>query len=128
MRTDGAHVQSRGVANIGPRERRRRLRQGIVTLILGALLGVVMARAGVDPWWRLALVLPFWTGALGVSQAREETCVILAARGARNLDEGVEPVEDEGERRALRHRARLVYIQTSAAAVVFTALSVVIME
>jgi hypothetical protein len=37
--------------------------------------------------------------------------VRLAARGARDLDHGTEPVADPGERTALRRQARAVQLQ-----------------
>ncbi len=39
-------------------------------------------------WWRLVLVLPMIAAALGYFQAREQTCVRLAATGTQNLDVG----------------------------------------
>jgi hypothetical protein len=125
MSANGGTAPGQGITNIGPRERRRRLTRGIITLVLGALLGLAMVLTGVDRWWRLVLFLPFWMGGLGVHQARGKTCVVLAARGARNMDDGIEPVEDEQDRRVLRRQARLVYIQTSAAAIVPTALGLI---
>lgn len=99
---------------------------GIVILVLGALLGLAMVLYGVDRWWRLGLYAPFWMGSLGVHQAREKTCVVLAARGMREADDGFEPVDDADERQTLRRQARLVYIQTTAAAVFPTALGLVL--
>ena len=60
-------------ANIGPRERRKRLLTGAVVLIVGfAGLGVLIG-AGLHPAWRLGLFVPFWLAALGYFQARERT-------------------------------------------------------
>lgn len=60
-------------ANIGPRERRKRLRMGVAMLAAALLLlaGLVGAGAG-RPWRALALV-PFWLSALGFAQARGGT-------------------------------------------------------
>ncbi|MBT3266711.1 hypothetical protein HN371_06120 [Candidatus Poribacteria bacterium] len=52
--------------------------------------------------------------------------MVLAARGSRNPDTGVEPVDDPDEQRTLRRQARLVYIQTTAASLIPTALGLVI--
>jgi hypothetical protein len=46
---------------------------GIVTLVIGAFLGLAMVLYGLDRWWRLGLFVPFWLGSLGVHQAREKT-------------------------------------------------------
>lgn len=51
------------IANIGPRERRKRVRSGVA----------LMVGIGVDRLLRLLLLLPFWAGAVGVLQARERT-------------------------------------------------------
>lgn len=61
------------IANIGARQRRRRLGGGLVAalasvLALGLLLGTDAPRPA-----RLLAVLPFWAGALGILQHREKT-------------------------------------------------------
>jgi hypothetical protein len=61
------------LANIGPRERRRRLLAGVAALLVaGGSLAVLIA-LGVPRAWRVALVVPFWFGALGLAQARART-------------------------------------------------------
>jgi hypothetical protein len=99
---------------------------GIVILVAGALLGLGLLLYGVDRRWRIALYIPFWLGSLGVHQAREKTCVLLAARGMREANGDLEPVDDDEERQTLRRQARLVYIQTTAAAVLPTALGLIL--
>jgi len=61
------------IANIGFRERRKRMRFGVMLLVAGGLGAAVLAASGADRSWRLVLFLPFWAGALGVFQAREKT-------------------------------------------------------
>ena len=68
---NGQHVAC--IANIGPAERRHRMRFGLTGLALGALLGAGMIALGIDPLWRLALFLPFSAGASGYFQARDKT-------------------------------------------------------
>jgi hypothetical protein len=46
---------------------------GIIALIFGAILLLAMVFFGLDRWWRLLLFLPFWAGATGLLQAREQT-------------------------------------------------------
>ena len=61
------------IINIGPRQRRRRMRWGTGALILGAVVAAILIGAGAPSAWRLLLILPFWIGALGVFQARDKT-------------------------------------------------------
>ena len=58
------------VANIGAAGRRRRLLLGAAALGLGVVALAALLVVGVDRGWRLALLAPFWVGALGVLQAR----------------------------------------------------------
>lgn len=61
------------IANIGPRERRRRMRFGVVLLVTGAGLAALLVGIDAHRLWRLLLFLPFWAGAVGLLQAREKT-------------------------------------------------------
>ena len=61
------------LANIGPKETRKRLLMGVAMLAMGVVLAVVFAYAGVSGGWYAALFLPFWMGALAFSQARKKT-------------------------------------------------------
>ena len=61
------------LANIGPKETRKRLLMGVAMIALSAVLAVVFAYAGVSRGWYAALLLPFWMGTLGISQARKKT-------------------------------------------------------
>ena len=61
------------LANIGPKETRKRLLMGVAMLALGVLVAVVFAHTGVSRGWYAALFLPFWIGTLALSQARKKT-------------------------------------------------------
>ena len=61
------------IANIGPRERRRRLRLGIAALSASVVIAVVLAATGVHRAWRMVLFFPLWVAALGFFQARDKT-------------------------------------------------------
>lgn len=61
------------LANIGPREIRKRLIMGVAMLALGVVMAVIFTHAGVSRGWYAALFLPFWMGALAISQARKKT-------------------------------------------------------
>lgn len=94
--------------NIGPGETRKRRVLGIAALAAGALLAFALVVAGA-PWWsRVFVFFPVWLAALGLLQARERTCVALAARGVCNMDEGEQPIEDDRAARELRDKARRI--------------------
>ena len=61
------------LANIGPKETRKRLLMGGTMLAVGVVLAVIVTHAGVSRGWYSALFLPFWMGTLGISQARKKT-------------------------------------------------------
>ena len=47
--------------------------------------------------------------------------MVLASRGTRDLDDGEQPIEDEGERATLRAQARAMYVRSALFAGVATA-------
>lgn len=59
------------VANIGPRERRRRLNHGLVWLAAAVALGIVLA--GSVLWLRALVFLPLLGAAIGIFQYLEKT-------------------------------------------------------
>jgi hypothetical protein len=61
------------LANIGPKEARKRLLMGVVMLAMAVVLAVIFTHAGVSRGWYSVLFLPFWMGTLGISQARKKT-------------------------------------------------------
>ena len=61
------------LANIGPKETRKRLLMGVTMLAVGVVLAVIVTHAGVSRGWYAALFLPFWMGTLAISQARKKT-------------------------------------------------------
>ena len=106
--------------NIGPRETRKRRVMGIAALAAGAVLAFALVVVGA-PWWSRAVVFfPVWLAALGLLQARERTCVALAARGVCNMDGGELPVEDDGAARELRGKARRINRRALLVAAVVT--------
>jgi type IV secretory pathway VirB3-like protein len=61
------------LANIGPKETRKRLIMGVAMLAAGIVMAVIFTQAGVRRGWYAALFLPFWIGTLALSQARKKT-------------------------------------------------------
>lgn len=112
------------IANIGKAGRRQRLLIGLVGLGASALASLWLVADGAPRGWRLALFAPWWISWLGVFQAKEQTCVALAARGLRQV--GDEPeVIPASELSAVRRQARRVYLHSFIAALVLTVASLV---
>jgi hypothetical protein len=61
------------IANIGPRERQKRLVFGVTALALSLVISAIFVIEGVRPVWRLTLFIPLFAGALGFFQARDRT-------------------------------------------------------
>jgi hypothetical protein len=110
------------IPNIGPAERRKRLRIGIGAGLFGAVSAIVLVAGGAGRGWRLLLLLPFLLAAISLFQVRATTCVALAARGLRNMDAGDEPIADPVELRTVKAQARRVNLQAAIVAVGVTAI------
>jgi hypothetical protein len=67
------NVGTTELANIGPKETRKRLLIGVAMLAVGAVLAVALAQEEVSRGWYAALFLPFWMGTLALCQARKKT-------------------------------------------------------
>jgi hypothetical protein len=61
------------LANIGPKETRKRVLMGVAMLAVGVVLAIIFTHAGLSRGWYSVLFLPFWMGTLGISQARKKT-------------------------------------------------------
>ena len=85
---------------------------GVVMVVLTAIAVVWLVTGGVPRPWRLVVFVPAWIGALDFLQVRAGTCVLLAARGVRNMDSGNEPITDSAELARVRSQARMVHIQS----------------
>ena len=114
--------------NIGAAGRRQRLLFGSISLVVGiAAAALLMTGAGgVSRGARLLLFLPFLGGALGLMQARDHTCVRLAAQGQRDLDRGSEAVADPWLMSQLKRQAREVVIEAVLAAAFLTGVALVL--
>ena len=116
-----AMTSSTCIPNIGPREQRRRIVMGIGMSVLTAAAVVWLVAADAPRVWRLLVFVPAWIAALDFLQVRARTCVLLAARGVRNLDAGIEPIASASERARIRTQARVVHVQAALVATVITA-------
>ena len=106
--------------NIGPRERRKRRLLGIVSLTVGVGAAFVLVVYGAPRWSRLVVFFPMWMAGLGLLQARDQTCIALAARGTCNMDSGEVGLEDEALIEQLRAIARRINRRALYTAVLIT--------
>ena len=109
------------LANIGPNERRRRVLVGVAAAAIVVAMALLFITFDTPRPWRLLVALPAWLTALDLFQVRSQTCVLLAARGVRNMDDGNRPVDNPADDARLRAQARTVHIQSALAAAAITA-------
>jgi hypothetical protein len=114
------------LANIGLAERRRRRQMGVSALSLGAVVVVAAWVLDLGLSVRVAGGFLFFLGFIGIFQARASTCVALASRGARDMDEGPEAIQNPAEVAALRAQARRVLLRSAVAALIVTAAAVLV--
>ena len=95
---------------------------GVASLAAAAAAAAVLVETGAPRAWRIAVLPPLWLGLLALLEARAHTCVVLAARGTRNMDDGTERVADSGERRQLWAQAARVHVIAAAGAAALGAL------
>ena len=107
--------------NIGPRQRRRRMVLACVAMAIGLATTAFALMPHISSVWRLAVFAPVWVAALCFLEARSHTCVVLAARGMRNLDTGDERVADDAERRGSAAQSRTIYIKSTIVAAIVVA-------
>ena len=114
--------------NIGATGRRQRLVYGAVSLVIGIAAAALLVTGvgGVSRGARLLLFLPFLGAALSLLQARDHTCVRLAARGQRDLDRGSEAVADPWLSTQLKRQAREIVIEAVLAATFLTGVALVL--
>jgi hypothetical protein len=103
--------------NLGPATQDRRLRIGVLAFSATLILAVVLARFGVAAHFRWLLALPFFVAVMHLAEAMYKTCPMLAARGVRDTDRGVEPVADPQELASMRGRGRRLVIGSALIAV-----------
>jgi hypothetical protein len=112
--------------NIGPAGRRRRVVGGVVLLAVTLVAAGLLVGYGADRGLRAALFLPLFGGALGVLQARDHTCVMLAARNQCEIPRGVAAVSDSWLTGQLRRQAREILLEAAVFAAFLTGLALLI--
>ena len=61
------------IANISPRERKKRMRFGIQQIVFGIIILATLLLLGADKVWRLPLFIIFAAGASSIFQALDKT-------------------------------------------------------
>lgn len=113
--------------NLVERGIRRRHALGVSWLVAGIVASIVLIAMHAAREWRILLVVPFAISANGFLQAREKTCVILAALGKRETNDGRSYADVGAEERAiLRRRALGIGVKAFAIAAVVTAVVYVV--
>ena len=113
-------VSEVSVSNIGTREQRKRRLMGIVALTVGVAAAFVLVIFGAPRSLRLVVFFPIWLAGLGLLQARERTCIALAARGTCNMDAGEEKLTDDDLIEQLRGKSRLIHRRALITAIAIT--------
>lgn len=111
--------------NIGPREQRKRRLLGLVALTVGVGAAFVLVVYGAPRWSRAVIFFPIWIAGLGLMQARDKTCIALAARGTCDMDTGEESISDAKMVEQLRDKARRINRRATITALAATVLSLV---
>jgi hypothetical protein len=100
-----------------------RIGVAVVMLATGVIGVALMWGAHLEPAFRLAYFPTFWLGALGAFQAWENTCVVLATKGHRETETGIEAVPDAGDLEVMRCQSHRVHLNSLLIAALLTALS-----
>src|SRR5260221_8203735 len=115
--------ESEVCANIGPAERRRRNVTGVIGTVATMLVISALIETHAPPVWRFIVLLPAYVAAIGVLQARAQTCVAFARKGIRVLGDSRRDAEkgvDTAMTAKIAAQARKGYVQSTGAAGVAT--------
>ncbi len=112
------------VPNIGPKERMKRSFFGLVMLAASVIVAVWLYHS--TRVVRAAIFFPIFMSAIGLVQAKEQTCVAFAGRNVRNLDSGAETISNPSDLAQIAIQARKVYVQVIVAAALATAIFVLL--
>lgn len=111
------------IPNIGPEGRRLRYIAGGVALGLALIGSIRIIVVRLPPFEMFGPGLAFLVAALGYFQARDSTCVFLAATGAKDADAKGPKKLDKNQRARVRLQARRVIIQAVGSALAVTAVA-----
>jgi hypothetical protein len=106
--------------NIGPGGRRQRVLGGVALLTVAVIGAVLLVVGGVARGARLALFVPLFGAAVGLLQARDHTCVRLAATNQCDMGAGIGAVTDTWLAAQLRRQARELLLESTIVAAFLT--------
>ena len=112
--------------NLGPKEIRKRRLLGYLALNVGLVLSILFIWQDVSDYFRALVFIPFFVAYLGIIQALQKTCVVLALKGQQNQDQGDEPVVDRALRNKLWRRSIWILILSGILALICTYLTLAI--
>ena len=95
----------------------------MVPLTIGVGAAFVLVIFNAPRWWRLVIFFPIWIAGLGLMQAREQTCIALAARGVCNMDDGEKRLSDDEQVKELQLKARRINRRALITAILITILA-----
>jgi hypothetical protein len=114
------------IANISTAERNKRLKFGVIMLVIGIIILAILMVTGVDRLWRLPLLLVFAAAGSGYFQWHDKTCVGLARLDSRKIGDHMEKIEDANELAQVRKQARRVQTKAFLAAVPLTLIALLL--
>jgi hypothetical protein len=112
--------------NLGPKEIRKRRLLGYLALNVGFILAIIFIWQDVSDFVRVLVFIPFFVGYLGILQALQKTCVVLALKGQQNQDQGDVPIVEDALRRKLWRRSIWILILSGILALICTYLTLAI--
>lgn len=98
----------------------RRLRAGVLILLVSLGMVVYFDAIEASPWMRMVLFVPFLLSSFAFFQAIHKTCGLSAMRGVRHTPDGLEPIADSQALSACRTRGRIQLISSVLAALAMT--------
>ncbi len=108
------------VPNIGPHGRKVRTIWGALFFLIGLAGAVRIVLLRLPAFELFGPGLAFIAAGIGYFQARESTCVVLAATGGREPDARGPKQFDAGQKQRIRQQATRVVLQALGSALVLT--------
>lgn len=119
---------SNSVSNIGPRESQNRIIIGLLMAVIAIGLIVLLFVLNWSSLWGVLVFFPLTGAFLGFLQAKNKTCIAMAAKSQHSLDSGVEKIEDEVLISKLKEQGNMIVTHSVLYAVVLTTLLIIVLE